>query len=103
MTWEELEEGLADWERQLKEINDFFDFVNKKARRDSVGKWEDKKEGAIGWTFVVEDETTSPIELPTVWCSVCGRPVVRVGSLNYCPNCGAEMRGEKNATNKEER
>lgn len=37
------------------------------------------------------------IEYPTAdglnQCSVCG--VLRFGDSNYCPNCGADMRGEE--------
>lgn len=37
------------------------------------------------------------IEYPTAdgmnQCSVCG--VLRFGESNYCPNCGADMRGEE--------
>lgn len=31
-------------------------------------------------------------------CSECG--VLRFGESNYCPNCGADMRGKKNERNK---
>ena len=30
-------------------------------------------------------------------CSVCGRRIYAYEDCNYCPNCGADMRGEENA------
>ena len=29
-------------------------------------------------------------------CSVCGQYVYHGDARNYCPNCGAKMRGDKN-------
>lgn len=41
-------------------------------------------------------------QTPDVMCSVCHAPALWLGSLgcirsNYCPNCGADMRGGNNA------
>ena len=38
-------------------------------------------------------------QTPDVMCSVCNAPALWLGTLgcirsNYCPNCGADMRGE---------
>ena len=39
-------------------------------------------------------------QTPDVMCSVCHAPALWLGTLgcirsNYCPNCGADMRGDK--------
>ena len=42
MTWEEMENELARWEKMLREINEFFEAVNKglKGERNATDKKE---------------------------------------------------------------
>ena len=42
MTWEEMEEELARWEKMLREINEFFETVNKGLKGEQNAT--DKKE-----------------------------------------------------------
>ena len=47
------------------------------------------------WIEIVDEET----ENTKTWhyeCSECGKPNPCIGdNPNYCPNCGADMRGDK--------
>ena len=43
MTWEELEEGLARWEKQLREIREFFDAINENLKGDQNATDKEKR------------------------------------------------------------
>lgn len=49
-----------------------------KAKERKTGKWIDKSDGIDGaWNY----------------CSVCGEQAIDL--FDFCPNCGADMRGEQ--------
>jgi len=57
------------------------------------GKWEERK--------VFDTEGTGIVEMQSAKCSVCGKYhttpyLYYFDNFNFCPNCGADMRGEKN-------
>lgn len=56
-----------------------------------VGKWiEYERE-------FTESNTYRQIKMPVIECSICQEKIAgHIGVMNYCPNCGSEMRGAKN-------
>ena len=67
----EEHEQLAEWLKELKEL------------KENKGEWSDLSTDGrhIGW----------------IACSVCGQEPPSESNLrtNFCPNCGADMRGDK--------
>lgn len=86
----ELKQHYAWWNNEDKETFDEIVDAQPTAdvRENVKGKWLPMKRfgGEAGQT-------------PDVMCSVCNAPALWLGTLgcirsNYCPNCGADMRGE---------
>lgn len=92
-------------------INKMNDFARKNFSLDD--RFEYQLQGMeIALGFIEEAPTVDAVEVvhgewidlreayndvPAVKCSACGK--VRYGlETNYCPDCGADMRGEKNAS-----
>lgn len=64
---------------------------------NSVERWKDmyltKHEPKLGeWIYHPKDAIEMMFTLPK--CSICGHE--SSDALNYCPNCGSQMRGEVN-------
>ena len=75
-----------DWIRRIEVVIDNQPTAD--VRENVKGEWLPMKRfgGEAGQT-------------PDVMCSVCNAPALWLGTLgcirsNYCPNCGADMRGE---------
>jgi hypothetical protein len=46
--------------------------------------------------YFIESDSYRQIKKPVMECSICRWKIAGfVGIMNYCPNCGAEMEGEK--------
>lgn len=88
------------------------EFMNNTAKgilRDRLRKLPsaqpERKKGK--WIYVERREPQYDIEGEETWsllygCSECGwvHPVIEgFGQYNFCPNCGADMRGEKDGKN----
>lgn len=44
-----------------------------------------------------ESGTYRQIKMPVIECSICQEKIAgHIGIMNYCPNCGADMRGAEN-------
>lgn len=73
---------MSEWIRKddvLKLIYDLSDMTTADVRENVKGEW-----------IRCEDDEWIHYE-----CSVCGE-IIHHETLNFCPNCGAEMRGDKN-------
>lgn len=49
------------------------------------------------WINHTEYGVTTYITDKDVECSECGHKQPKLFDMKYCPNCGADMRGEENA------
>ena len=75
-----------------------FDFIKKfVANLSSVtpqerkGHWIDSEAVlVIGYA-----DTDNFMRLPACECSVCHKPHIRGYRMDYCPNCGADMRADR--------
>ena len=56
-------------------------------RENVRGEWI---ETDTTWTAMTEATT---VQIPSKICSVCQKPVPQIMWNNFCPNCGADMRG----------
>lgn len=56
-------------------------------RENVRGEWI---ETDILWTAMTE---ATSVQIPSKICSVCQKPVPQIMWNNFCPNCGADMRG----------
>ena len=57
-------------------------------RENVRGEWIDKgKKWTITNGYLV-------MNIPVKECSVCGRPYLYIITDRFCPNCGADMRGD---------
>ena len=95
---------LIDADALMKEFAEFVkdsnnsDFADTPTWNDAVSlvgsapTIEERKKGKWEWSTL---PITGALEQK---CSICGTPfymAFRLG-MNYCPNCGADMRGENN-------
>ena len=80
------------------------EFTYFKDRKQSEGEWITKHRHRGGFrtvTFVdsLGEKHTGTVddrwECDDLYCSVCGK-IAHDAFLNYCANCGAKMKGEKN-------
>lgn len=56
-------------------------------RENVRGEWI---ETDTTWMAMTEAAT---VQIPSKICSVCQKPVPQIMWNNFCPNCGADMRG----------
>ena len=80
-----LSEGaqfLSDAGRELQFYKDVVEILDKGYRKQSEGEW------LVKWRSTFPQYEPSEYE-----CSICG--CKRTVLHNYCPNCGAKMKGDK--------
>ena len=74
-----------------------------KAENVKHGMWIEKKPSRMKWIpnecdDITEEETTIE-DMVEQKCSVCQRWAIKFAhhiEMNFCPNCGADMRGDNN-------
>ena len=68
--------------------------------RDAYEAWKEKRDGNVcenvkGHVITRLDTREYGKTINMYFCSVCGKQMFL--PQNYCPNCGADMRGDDNA------
>lgn len=88
-------EAVIEMLWDLVELDNSYDM--KKQAVEIVQKWEpsDVRENVRGeWRTTYLDHVAMWERPKILYCSVCNQCIAY--PTNYCPNCGAEMRGDNN-------
>ena len=77
----------------------WFDFMGIEDCIDNTVETADVRENVRGEWLPMKRLGGEKGQTPDVMCSVCHAPALWLGTLgcirsNYCPNCGADMRGD---------
>lgn len=84
-----------DYEVQLK-IDNHLNGYTDLARALHILRYQktvDVRENVKGRWIENDLNATCGFHIPSVKCSICGEIAPCVYGYNYCPNCGADMRG----------
>ena len=84
ITWEE-----PSYSDPLNVLTEVREKVRALPSVENKGEWENSDSVLI----VQMGENT--MRLPAKECSICHKPHIKGYGANFCPNCGADMRGDK--------
>jgi len=94
VTWTDENDDVIDSiEEKRNIIANWLEKVPSAQPERKTGKWIERKHGY--WSFV-NDKGERDGWIPSYECSECGSRGWRNPEvMNFCPNCGADMRGEQ--------